>query len=93
MISAQIDVTKIDKARLYTGKKGVYLNVVLIETPDSDYGDYMIVEDIPHKERLEGKRGEILGNAKIKTSSQNMQGSPKSPNDDVGRGEAKDLPF
>ena len=65
MITGKIDVKKIDKARLYVGQKGIYLDFVLIETPDSDFGDYMIVQSISKEERLAGKKGEIIGNAKI----------------------------
>lgn len=93
MITAMIDVTKIDKDRLYVGKKGTYLNVILIETPDSEYGDYMVVEDIPYKERLEGKRGAILGNAKIKAYVGGEKiDNPNSPPDELP-GEPQDLPF
>jgi len=65
MISLKIDVNKIDKSRLFQGKKGTYLNCVLVETPNSEYGDYMIVEDISFEERQAGKKGTILGNGKI----------------------------
>ena len=65
MISLKIDVTKIDKSRLFEGKKGTYLNCVLIETPNSEYSDYMIVEDISYEERQAGEKGTVLGNAKI----------------------------
>ena len=64
MIKASIDVTKIDKSKLYEGKKGKYLNIVLIETPSSEYGDFMIVQDVSKEEREAGEKGAILGNAK-----------------------------
>ena len=32
IITARIDVQKIDKSRLYKGKKGTYLDIVLIPT-------------------------------------------------------------
>ena len=67
MIKLMIDVDSIDQSRLYKGKKGNYLNAVMIETPDSKYGDYMIVEDISFEERQEGKKGTIIGNGKILT--------------------------
>ena len=77
MISLKIDVKKIDKSRLFVGKKGTYLDAVLIETPNSEYGDYMIVEDISYDERQAGKKGTILGNAKIiKTSQPQEYNSP-----------------
>lgn len=59
-ISISVNVDKIDKERFFKGKQGRYLDLVLFETPDSDYGDYMV------KQRA--KRGEkmpILGNGKI----------------------------
>lgn len=64
-ITAKIDVTKIEKARLFKGAKGTYLDVVLIETPESQYGDYMIVQSVTKEEREQGIKGPILGNAKI----------------------------
>ena len=65
MISLKIDVTKIDKSRLFKGEKGTYLDAVLIETPNNQYGDdYMIVQSVSKEEREQGVRGEILGNGK-----------------------------
>jgi hypothetical protein len=58
-ISCNVNVDKIDKKRLFEGKKGRYLDLVLFETPDSDYGEWMV------KQR--GDKGEkmpILGNGK-----------------------------
>ena len=65
MITLKIDVTKINKARLYKGEKGTYLNCTLIDTPNSEYGDYMIVEETTKEERESGTKGTILGNGKI----------------------------
>ena len=64
-IIATIDVTKIDKSKMFQGKKGTYLDVVLIPTPGSPYGnDYMAVQGLTKAEREAGQRGEIIGNAK-----------------------------
>lgn len=66
MIIAKIDVTKIDKSKLFAGAKGKYLDVVLIETPQSQYGDdYMVVQGVSKEDREKGIKGAILGNAKI----------------------------
>jgi len=78
MISLKIDVDKIDKSRLFQGKKGTYLNCVLVETPNSEYGDYMIVEDISFEERQAGKKGTILGNGKIIVKAKNSQPEPEN---------------
>lgn len=80
MIKLNLDVTKISKDRLFTGKKGTYLNAVLIPTPNSEYGDYMIVEDITKEERESGMKGVILGSGK------NLTKNVKSE-------EQSDLPF
>jgi len=64
MITIKIDVTKINKAKLYKGEKGTYLNCTMIETPNSEYGDYMIVEETTKAERDGGVKGTILGNGK-----------------------------
>lgn len=62
----KIDVKKIDKDRLYKGEKGTYLDIVLIPTPDNKFGDtHMIVQSVSEEERKAGKRGAILGNAKL----------------------------
>jgi hypothetical protein len=61
-----IDVNKIDKARLFKGKKGTYLTAALILKDEPDqYGNIgMIVESISKEEREAGHQGTIIGNAK-----------------------------
>jgi hypothetical protein len=86
MITGKIDVTKIDKKRLFKGEKGTYLNFTLIETPQSDYADYMIVESITREEKKSGIKGTILGNARIiikKEPEVNPEIEPESESDDL----------
>ena len=91
MITLNIDVTKIDKDRLFKGKQGTYLDAVLIATPDSQYGhDYMIVQSTTKEEREAGQRGAILGNAKI------FEDKPKEKSEPVDKtpaADSSDLPF
>jgi hypothetical protein len=64
-ITARIDVTKIEKERLYKGKKGTYLDIVLIPTPNAKYEQtHMVVQSVSKEERDQGIKGNILGNAK-----------------------------
>ena len=92
MITLNIDVTKIDKARLFKGKQGTYLDCVLIATPDSQYGhDYMIVQSTTKAEREAGQRGAILGNAKIFQESRPSEKS--EPVDKTPAADSSDLPF
>lgn len=67
MITGKIDCTKIDKTKLFKGKEGaMYLDIVLIDTPNSKYGHtHMIVQQVTKEEREAGKKGNVLGNAKI----------------------------
>ena len=66
MITIKIDVTKIDKALLYKGTKGTYLDVVLFETPDDKFGnDYRVVQGVTKEARAAGVKGAILGNGKV----------------------------
>ncbi|MEA3250184.1 MAG: hypothetical protein U9Q35_01170 [Pseudomonadota bacterium] len=67
-VSLKIDVTKIDKARLFRGQKGTYLDAtVFIDLGEADqYGNHgMITQDVSKDERQAGTRGEILGNCKV----------------------------
>lgn len=69
-ISINVNIDKIDKKRFFDGKKGRYLDLVLFETPDSEYGDYMV------KQR--GDKGEkmpILGNGKYFKPKEKKDGS------------------
>jgi len=98
MISLSIDVSKINKDRLFKGKSGTYLDAVLIPTPDNQYGnDYMIVESISKEEREAGNKGTILGNAKIiKKRTEEPQENKVAPagNDSFKGGDDNDdLPF
>lgn len=65
-ISLKIDVTKIDKNKLFKGKKGTYLDAVLFYNSEKDQYDNngMIVQSVSKEERDAGNRGAILGNAK-----------------------------
>lgn len=65
-IKAKIDVKKILKEYLFTGKSGVYLDITLLPSDGDRFGnDYMIVQDIPKEKRELGEKGPILGNGKI----------------------------
>jgi hypothetical protein len=71
MITFSINVDKLDRTRVVEGKKGRYMDFVLIETPNSDFSDYLV------KQR--GEKGEdlpILGNGKIVRPKNGGQSRP-----------------
>ena len=83
MIRLKIDVTKIDKDKLFRGQKGIYLDATLIETPNNKHGDdYMIVQDVGKQAREAGERGAILGNGKVVGQAPNptIKPAPQSSN-------------
>ncbi len=67
-ISLKINVSEIDKARLFAGKKGHYLDATAFVDLDnkSEYGDNgMITQDVSKEEKEQGIKGAILGNTKV----------------------------
>lgn len=65
MITANINVTRIDKAHLIDGKNGKYLDLVLFENKDGKdkYGnDGFVVQGLPKEARDRGEKGPIIGN-------------------------------
>ena len=69
MITLSIDVTQLDKARFKritrkNGKEAIFCDLILIDTPESDYGDYIVKQQVTKEERAEKVEMPILGNAK-----------------------------
>lgn len=58
-ITINVNVELIDKERFFQGKKGRYMDLVLIETPESEYGDYLVKQRGDRNEKMP-----ILGNGK-----------------------------
>ena len=68
LIALKINVKKIDKARLYKGAKGTYLDATIVFDPDNpdQYDNHgFIAQSVRKEEREAGQRGEILGNGKL----------------------------
>lgn len=64
MIAVKINLSKIDKNRLYKGEKGIYLDVVMFETPNSEYNDWIVKQSISKEEREKGVELPICGGGK-----------------------------
>jgi hypothetical protein len=67
-ISVRIDVTKIDKARLYKGEKGTYLDLTtFVDTDEKDQyeNNGFISQSVDKEERDQGVKTPILGNVKV----------------------------
>lgn len=67
-ISVRIDVTKIDKSRLYKGAKGTYLDLTtFVDTAVADQyeNNGFISQSLTKEERDAGQKTPILGNVKV----------------------------
>lgn len=92
MLYLKIDVQKIEKDRLYKGKKGTYLDAVLLENrngPDQYGNTHMIIQSVSQEERAKGIKGPIIGNAKSPAGKpaprtvSAQDSKPEEANDDV----------
>jgi hypothetical protein len=79
-ISVRIDVTKIDKSRLYKGAKGTYLDLTTFvdtETADQYENHGFISQSVDKEERDANVQTPILGNCKVFYTDQNNH-APKA---------------
>ena len=97
-VALKIDVTKIDKSKLFKGSKGTYLDaqVFVSQALDQFGNNGMIVQAVSKEERDHGIQGAILGNCKIFWIS---EGQPKQrqqqarPADDFDFDDDSMIPF
>ena len=67
-ISVRIDVTKIDKSRLFKGEKGTYLNLttfVDLDNKDQYEKNGFISQEVTKEEQAQKVQTPILGNVKV----------------------------
>ena len=103
MITCKIDVTKINKDFIFTGKVNKegktpkYIDLTLIENKQGvdQYGNAgFVAQSIPKEARDRGEKGAILGNYKIIGAPQGKPALPPKPSahEDAWEAEA-DIPF
>ena len=79
-VSLKINVSQIDKMRLFKGQKGQYLDcTVFIDLAELDqYGNSgMITQDVSKDEKQQGVKGNILGNVKVFWKGESQQRQPQ----------------
>jgi hypothetical protein len=98
MITISIDLTQLDKSRFKTitrknGNKATFCDLILFDTPHSEYGDYMVKQQVTKEEREQKVQMPILGNGKIlgapKASSPTSTAPDRTTSDDA----TDDIPF
>ena len=96
-VNLSIDVTKIEKKRLYKGAKGTYLNLTTyLDLDEKDqYDNNGFISQQVSKEEQEAKvRSAILGNCQVVWKSDGAAPSPKTQVDDMSLEELDDdIPF
>lgn len=94
---AKIDVTKIDKAHLFKGNKGTYLDLVLMENkdgPDKFGNDGFCVQGVSKEARAQGVKGPIIGNWKhVETGRKPQQPKAQTKPDPSVTVPEDDVPF
>ena len=80
-VRLKINVSKIEKARLFKGAKGMYLDctVFIDQANPSQYGDHgFIAQDVSKEEREAGTKGPIIGNVEVfYNENQSQQSAPR----------------
>jgi hypothetical protein len=78
-IKIKIDVSKIDKAGIYKGTKGTYLDCVAwpSKTP-GQYGDtHYVVQELSKEKRDAGEKGAIIGNMTVPDDEPQQRQQPR----------------
>jgi len=89
-ISIKLDVTKIDKSRIFAGKKGKYIDLTTFIDLDNEgqYGDHgFISQSVSKEEKEQGVQTQILGNCRVfyndnqtqNTQNNNQQNNQQQP--------------
>ena len=100
IIAGSINLDKIDKAKIFEGKKGKYYPVtVVLNNEPGNYGDSGYIQTEQTKEERDAKQPKtFLGNVKVvwtdgqNVSIANREGQQMEINDNV-KEEEPDLPF
>ena len=97
MILVKINCSKIEKARLFKGEKGQYLDLVLMENRDGkdQYGnDGFVAHSVTKSEKDAGVKGTIIGNFKILGGSKPAEKKPANKQtESPAPPESDDVPF
>lgn len=94
MIAAKINVTRIDKAHLFSGKNGKYLDIALHENKDGpdQYGnDGFVTQSVSKEARDRGEKGPIIGN--WRRVGKRADPKPKADPKPDGEPPEDDVPF
>lgn len=96
LISASINLSKIDKTKIVRGKDGAQYYDITISVNDSknDYGQDVSIYEKQTKDQQQAKeKKNFLGNGKIFWSSRPTEQNSPQPNQQQAPQDESDLPF
>lgn len=99
MITISIDLKKIDQSRCKkttrkNGEAASFCNLVLIETPNGEYGDFAVKQEVTKEEREAGVKLPFIGNGRnVGTGKKQAAPPPKKQADPDLDGEDSRIPF
>lgn len=93
LVILKVNLSSVDKAHLFKGTKGIYLDLVVrINDEPDQYGNHgMVTQGITKEHRAAGVKGAILGNAKVVGGVASKQ--PTETRQSVADDILNDLPF
>ena len=95
MITAKINVSRIEKEHLFSGKNGKYLDLVIWENkngPDQYGNTHFICQGISREAREAGQRGPIIGNLKMEIQRIENKPAPETT-PDIDAMDYDEVPF
>jgi len=98
MITASIDLCLIDQSKCKKmvrkrGPKACSADIVLIETPDGKYGDWMVKQDFGKEARESGVQSPILGSGKNRGKRPPAPRATDEPAPALPDDDPDDIPF
>ena len=100
-VRLKINCSQIEKARLFQGKQGAYLDATVfidLDNKDQYNNNGMITQDVTKEENQNGVKGNILGNCSIfwsdsqQTTAQKQGGFNQAPVQQGGFNQPQPLP-
>jgi len=77
IINVKLDMDKLDEDRYFPGKKGTYCDLVMIPTPNSNFGSWGLVQKSTKEERDSGLKMPFVGNADYAGTQQQTDNSER----------------
>lgn len=96
IIAIKLNVSKVEKDKLFKGAKGTYLDLVCMSNRDGkdEYGnDGFVAHSLSKEQRVGGAKGSIIGNFRIINADVKPAPARAVEQAELPEGETEDVPF